>query len=66
MEIVLRVLRDTLRAQIPDGAQVIHFEAGEGGWAAVLEKGGHECAMYYGQIAPPSAYAQSGRALCRE
>ena len=59
-------LTDTLRAQIPEGAQIIHFEAGENGWAAVLEKAGHECAMYYGRIAAPSAYAQPGRAICRE
>ena len=59
-------LTDTLRAQIPEDARVVHFQAGEGGWAAVLEKGGQECAMYYGSVAAPSAYAQPGRATCRE
>lgn len=61
-----QTLADTLRALIPEGAQIIHFEAGENGWAAVLEKGDRECAMYYGRIAAPSPYAQSGRAICRE
>lgn len=59
-------LTDTLRAQIPEGARVVHFEAADSGWALVLDKSGHECAMYYGRVAAPSAYGQPGRAICRE
>lgn len=59
-------LSDTLRAQMPEAARIVHFEADERGWAALLEKGGQECAMYYGRIPAPSAYAQPGRAICRE
>jgi len=57
---------DTLRGFLPAGTEVISYQVEPQGWALVLRRGVHECAMYYGQVPAPTDYALAGRAVCRE
>jgi len=59
-------LADTLRGFLPAGTEVISYQVEPQGWALVLRRGVHECAMYYGQVPAPTDYALAGRAVCRE
>jgi TonB family protein len=62
----LRQARDEeTQAIAPNEDEEVRFEAGKAGWAAVARNGEIECAMYYGEIAAPTDYAEHGRAVCK-
>jgi TonB family protein len=60
-----RDLQESGTPAIPRAGVEVTFEAGERGWAAVAQKDGLECAMYYGDVAAPRDYAEHGKAVCK-
>jgi len=65
LESATRAREQGMNVITPAEDEVILFEARADGWAAVVKKDDLECAMYYGDIAPPSDYAEHGKAVCK-
>ncbi len=65
LEQAMQVREQGMKAIVPAEDEVVLFEAQPDAWAAVVQSGELECAMYYGDITAPRDYAEHGKAVCK-